>query len=57
MYLKKTKISESNSIEEIIQCSSTDKNSSYIKKYESHIPCGYGYKVICIDNRFSKNVG
>ena len=44
--LKETKVSE-----EII-----DKNSSYTKKYESHIPCGFGYKVIFIDNRFSKDI-
>ena len=33
-----------------------DKISSYTKKYQSHIPCGFGYKVICIDNRFSKDI-
>ena len=44
--LKETKVSE-----EII-----DKNRSYTKKYQSHIPCGFGYKVICIDNRFSKGI-
>ena len=44
--LKETKASE-----EII-----GKNSSYNKKYQSHIPCGFGYKVICIDNRFSKDI-
>ena len=49
--LKETKVSKCNSIEEIF-----DKNSSYTKKYQSHIPYGFGYKVICIDNRFSKYV-
>ena len=44
--LKETRVSE-----EII-----DKNSSYTKKYQNHIPCGFGYKVICIDNRFSKDI-
>ena len=33
-----------------------DKNSSYAKKYQSHVPCGFGYKVICIDNRFNKDI-
>ena len=24
--------------------------------YQNHIPCGFGYKVACVDDRFSKNV-
>ena len=43
--LKETKVSE---------C--IDKNSSYTEKYQSHIPCGFGYKVVCTDNRFSKDI-
>ena len=36
---------------------SIDKNnSSYIKKYQDHIPCSLAYKVVCIDNKFSKRV-
>ena len=31
-------------------------NSSYIEKYQDHIPCSFAYKVICIDNKFSKKV-
>ena len=27
---------------------------SYTKKYHEHIPCSYAFKVVCIDNRFSK---
>ena len=27
---------------------------SYTKKYHDHIPCSYAYKVVCIDDRFSK---
>ena len=26
------------------------------KKYEDHVPCGFAYKVACIDNRFSKPI-
>ena len=44
--LKETEVSK-----EII-----DKNSSYTKKYQSHIPCGFGYKFVCIDNKFSKDI-
>ena len=27
---------------------------SYIEKYQDHIPCSFAYKVVCIDNRFTK---
>ena len=27
---------------------------SYIKKYQCHIPCSFAYKVVCIDDKFSK---
>ena len=27
---------------------------SYTKKYHDHIPCSYAYKIVCIDDRFSK---
>ena len=26
------------------------------KKYQDHIPCGFAYKVVCIDDHFSKDV-
>ena len=26
------------------------------KKYQDHIPCGYAYKVGCIDDKFSKKI-
>ena len=36
---------------------SSDKNdASYTEKYQSHIPCSFAYKVVCIDNKFSKPV-
>ena len=38
---------------DIIEC---DSNSSYIRKYQDHIPCSFADKVVCIDNRFSKKV-
>ena len=44
--LKETGVSE-----EII-----DKNISYTKKYQNHIPCGCAYKVVCIDDRFTKDI-
>ena len=33
-----------------------DENSSWTRKYQDHVPCGFGYKVVCIDDRFTKNV-
>ena len=32
------------------------KNSSYTEKYQTHIPCSFAYKVVCVDNKFSKDV-
>ena len=29
---------------------------SYTKKYHDHVPCSYAYKVVCIDDRFSKSI-
>ena len=33
-----------------------DEDGSYTKKYQKHVPCGFGYKVSCVDDRFSKEV-
>ena len=33
-----------------------DSNGSYTRKYQDHIPSSFAYKVVCIDNKFSKNV-
>ena len=30
-------------------------NSSWRVRESEHIPCGFGYKVVCVDGRFSKN--
>ena len=35
---------------------SNDKNGSYTEKYQDHIPCSFAYKVVCVDNKFSKDV-
>ena len=26
------------------------------KKYQDHIPCSFAYKVVCIDDKFSKPI-
>ena len=36
---------------------SRDKNNaSYTEKYQDHIPCSFAYKVVCVDNKFSRKV-
>ena len=30
------------------------KGSSYTSKYQKHIACSYGYKLVCVDDKFSK---
>ena len=27
---------------------------SYRKKYQDHIPCSFAYKIVCVDDRFTK---
>ena len=34
---------------------SSDKNGSYTEKYQDYIPCSFTYKVVCVDNKFSKD--
>ena len=29
---------------------------SFTKKYQDHVPCSFAYKVVCIDNKYSKDV-
>ena len=36
-----------------IEC---DSDSSYTRKCQDHIPCSFAYKVVCVDNKLSKNV-
>ena len=28
----------------------------YSKKYQDHVPCSFAYKVVCIDNEFTKPI-
>ena len=30
------------------------ENASYTEKYQDHIPCSFAYKVICVNDKFSK---
>ena len=36
--------------------SSSKNNGSYTEKYQDHIPCSFAYKVVCVDNKFSKKI-
>ena len=29
---------------------------SYMRKYQDHTPCSFTYKVVCIDNKYSKDI-
>ena len=29
---------------------------SYTRKYQNHIPCRFAYKVVCVDNKYSKKI-
>ena len=31
-------------------------NISYAEKYQDHIPCSFAYKIICMDDKFTKPV-
>ena len=31
-------------------------NGSYTEKFQAHILCSFAYKVVCIDDRFSKPI-
>ena len=42
-----------NKVDGDIECSS---NSSYIRKYQNHVPCNFADKVVCVDNKFSKKI-
>ena len=35
---------------EKVKCS----EGSYTEKYQDHIPCSFAYKIVCIDDKFSK---
>ena len=34
----------------------SNNDVSYTKKYEDHVPCSFTYKVVCVDNRYSKRI-
>ena len=39
-----------------VDCGVDNDCFSYTKKYQDHIPCSFAYKLVCIDDKFSKNL-
>ena len=31
-----------------------NQEESFTSKYKKHTACSYGYKLVCVDNKFSK---
>ena len=31
-----------------------NSNESYTNKHQKHVSCSYGYKLVCVDDKFSK---
>ena len=29
---------------------------SYTKKYQDHVPCSFAYKIVCVNDRFTKRI-
>ena len=34
---------------------SKTQNESYNNKYQKHVACSYDYKLVCVDDKFSKS--
>ena len=39
-----------------VRSSDRSDNALYLKKYQKQIPCSFVYKVVCVDDKFSKAV-
>ena len=39
-----------------VQGNNRENNTAYNKNYQDHIPCSFAYKILCIDEKFSKKV-
>ena len=39
-----------------VRVSGRKNNTLYTEKYQKHIPCRFAYKVVCVDDKFSKPV-
>ena len=39
-----------------VDCGVDNDCFSYTNKHQDHIPCSFAYKVVCVDNKFSKDI-
>ena len=39
-----------------VDCGVDNECFSYTRNYQDHIPCSFAYKVVCIDNKFNKDI-
>ena len=39
-----------------VDCGFDNDRFSYTKKYQDHIPCSFAYKLVSVDDKFSKDV-
>ena len=39
-----------------VDCGFDNDCFSYTKKYQDHIPCSFAYKLVCVDDKFSKDI-
>ena len=39
-----------------VDCGVDNDYFCYTKKYQDHIPCSFAYKLVCVDDKFSKDV-
>ena len=39
-----------------VSSNNRNNNTSYTEEYQKHISCNFAYKVVCIDDKFSKQV-
>ena len=39
-----------------VQSNDRNNNTSYTEKYQDHIPNSFAYRVVCVDDKFSKPI-
>ena len=40
----------------IVNSNIINNDASYTRKYQYHVPCSFAYKVVCVDNKYSKKI-
>ena len=39
-----------------VDCGIDNDSFSYTEKYQDHLPCSFAYKLVCVNDKFSKNI-